>query len=188
MPRGPRGRLTATDAALWKAVTADVAPLRPEDIAEAAPEIAPDPPPAEPAPAATPMPDRSAKPVPGPPLAPLDRRLRQRLARGTVAPEARIDLHGLTQAEAHRRLVGFLAGAQARGHRLVLVITGKGRASGRREADERGVLRRLVPQWLALPELRPFVLGFEPAQRTHGGDGALYVRLRRAGREHFPML
>ena len=187
MPRGPRGRLTATDAALWKAVTADVAPLRPEDIAEAAPEIAPDPPPAEPAPAATPMPDRSAKPVPGPPLAPLDRRLRQRLARGTVAPDARIDLHGLTQAEAHRRLVGFLAGAQARGHRLVLVITGKGRASGG-EADERGVLRRLVPQWLALPELRPFVLGFEPAQRTHGGDGALYVRLRRAGREHFPML
>jgi DNA-nicking Smr family endonuclease len=79
--------------------------------------------------------------------------------------------------------VSFLAGAQAQGHRLVLVITGKGRARESWPApDERGVLRRLVPQWLALPELRVLVLGFEPAQRTHGGDGALYVRLRRTGR------
>ena len=182
MPRGPRKGLTAADAALWKAAVADVAPLRPEEAQEAAPE----PPPAESetAPAATPRERRGpAKPAPGPPsLAPLDRRSRQRLARGAPV-DARIDLHGLSQHEAHRRLVSFLAGAQAQGHRLVLVITGKGRARESWPApDERGVLRRLVPQWLALPELRVLVLGFEPAQRTHGGDGALYVRLRRAGR------
>jgi DNA-nicking Smr family endonuclease len=121
-----------------------------------------------------------AKTAPGP-LEPLDRRLRARLARGTAAIDGRLDLHGLTQREAHARLKSFLTEAQLRGARVVLVITGKGRPEGAAPLaeDARGVLRRAVPLWLASPEFRPFVSGFDEAHRTHGGAGALYVRVRR---------
>jgi DNA-nicking Smr family endonuclease len=115
-----------------------------------------------------------------PPLAPLDRRLKQRVARGTEPIDARLDLHGYTQARAHAALLAFLQRAQRDGVRLALVVTGKGGA--RRDAlapSERGVLKRQVPIWLALPEFRSFVLGFEAAHVGHGGEGALYVRLRR---------
>lgn len=121
-----------------------------------------------------------------PPLAPLDKGLRRRLARGRSAIDRSIDLHGMTQAEAHDALRGFLAAAQARGDRLVVVVTGKGgaRASGREASwgDAPGVLRRSVPHWLHAPDLRAIVLGFEEAGRAHGGAGALYVRLRRGAR------
>jgi DNA-nicking Smr family endonuclease len=90
-----------------------------------------------------------------------------------------IDLHGLRQAEAHGRLIAFLLRSQAAGHGLVLVITGKGGAAAPGVFEERGVLRRSVPHWLRLPDLRGVVLGFEEAQAPHGGSGALYVRLRR---------
>jgi DNA-nicking Smr family endonuclease len=110
------------------------------------------------------------------PLAPLERRSRQRLARGIDAIDARIDLHGRTQSEAHALLLRFLRKAQANGAKTVLVITGKG---GGGHDTGRGVLRRQVPLWLALPELRPLVLGFDQAGVAHGGEGALYVRLRR---------
>jgi DNA-nicking Smr family endonuclease len=113
-----------------------------------------------------------------PPLAPLGRRERSRLAKGRNAIDARLDLHGMTQARAHRRLIAFLHGAHADGATFVLVITGKGRASA--AEHERGVLRRQVPLWLALPDLRGLVVGFEEAHIGHGGEGALYVRLRRA--------
>ena len=90
-----------------------------------------------------------------------------------------IDLHGLNQAEAHQSLRGFLRHSQARGAKLVIVVTGKGGPSD--EAGpwrhERGVLRRLTPHWLREPDLRSIVLGFEEAGRAHGGSGALYVRL-----------
>jgi DNA-nicking Smr family endonuclease len=109
-----------------------------------------------------------------PPLAPLGRRMKQRVARGKQAIDARLDLHGLTQAQAHDALLRFLRNANARDARLVLVITGKGRGS------EPGVLRRQVPQWLGLPEFRNLVVGFEDAHIAHGGEGALYVRVRRA--------
>jgi DNA-nicking Smr family endonuclease len=111
------------------------------------------------------------------PLAPLGRRMKRSVARGKKAIDARLDLHGLTQAQAHTALLRFLRAASARDARLVLVITGKGR---RGEADERGVLRRQVPQWLGLPEFRLYVVGFEDAHTAHGGEGALYVRVRRA--------
>lgn len=88
-----------------------------------------------------------------------------------------LDLHGLTQGDAHGRLSAFLRRAQAGGFGLVLVITGQGRSGGL--GDERGVLRRAVPHWLSLPELRPIVLGFEEAGPRQGGAGALVVRLRR---------
>ena len=111
--------------------------------------------------------------APMPASAPLGRRLRQRVARGKDAIDARLDLHGLTQAQAHSTLLHFLRNAHARDARLVLVITGKGRGG------ETGVLRRQVPQWLGLPEFRSLVVGFEDAHIAHGGEGALYVRVRR---------
>ena len=114
-----------------------------------------------------------------PALAPMTRRERQKLARGTHEIDARLDLHGRTQAEARTALVRFLRRAQAEGLRFVLVVTGKG---GRGEGEERGVLRRQVPLWLALPEFRPLVVGFELAAIGHGGEGALYVRVRRGER------
>jgi DNA-nicking Smr family endonuclease len=123
-----------------------------------------------------------------PSLAPIDRRLRRELARGRASIDAALDLHGLTQAEAHQTLRGFLRQSQARGARLVIVVTGKGgpldEPGGR--PQERGVLRRLAPHWLREPDLRSVVLGFEEAGRAHGGSGALYVRLRRlkAGPAH----
>jgi DNA-nicking Smr family endonuclease len=178
--RGRRRALSAEDRRLWESVTRSVEPLRRRAEAPAADapptagaETAADQRPALPTP--PPAPERSAPP----PLASLDRRGRQRIARGRVAIAARIDLHGLTQARAHAELRRFLHLAQANDARLVLVITGKGARAADTER-ERGVLRRLVPQWLASPDLRGFVVGFEPAHAAHGGDGALYVRVRRA--------
>src|SRR5262249_39337291 len=117
---------------------------------------------------------------PPPPLAPLERRLRQRLARGSETIDRRLDLHGLTQREAHAALAHFLRASQTHGVRIVLVVTGKGaRDAGGDPFAERGVLRRLGPQWLAAAEFRSLVVGFEAAHLGHGGEGALYVRLRR---------
>ena len=111
-----------------------------------------------------------------PPLAPLGRRMKQRVARGKEKIDGRLDLHGLTQSEAHATLLRFLRTASSRGARLVLIITGKG---ARASEGERGVLKRQVPQWLGLPEFRALIIGFEDAHVTHGGEGALYVRIRR---------
>jgi DNA-nicking Smr family endonuclease len=112
-----------------------------------------------------------------PPLAPLGRRERSQLSKGKKEIEARLDLHGMTQARAHRALSGFLHQAHGEGLTFVLIITGKGKIGS--EA-ERGVLRRQVPQWLSQPEFRTFVVGFEEAHIGHGGAGALYVRIRRS--------
>ncbi len=119
-----------------------------------------------------------------PALAPLERRLRQKLARGRAAPDAAIDLHGMHRQEASDALQEFLTRAQISGARIVLVVTGKGRVAS--EGGAAGVLRTSVPNWLRGAEYRSIVLGFEEASRPHGGAGALYVRLRRrdrAGRE-----
>lgn len=115
-----------------------------------------------------------------PPLAPLGRRLKQRVARGREPIEARIDLHGMTQARAHAALLAFLQRAQSDGARTALIVTGKG-LRGRDGDPEapRGVLKRQVPIWLSLPEFRALIVGLEDAHIAHGGEGALYVRLRR---------
>ena len=113
-----------------------------------------------------------------PPLAPLGRRERSKLSRGRKDIDARLDLHGMTQTKAHRVLLNFLYHAQTDGMSVVLVITGKGRTVG--PESERGVLRRQVPQWLGLPEFRSFVIGFDEAHIGHGGEGALYVRIRKS--------
>lgn len=111
-------------------------------------------------------------------VAGLDRRSAERMRRGRMAIDARLDLHGLGQQDAHSQLNSFLARAQAQGLRCVLVITGKGRSS-----EEGGVLRKQVPKWLNLPDNRERVLAFDYARPQHGGSGALYILLRRQ-REH----
>jgi DNA-nicking Smr family endonuclease len=177
----PRRILSYDERVLWTTVTKSIAPLHDDKPdRDEAPEPPLTPPPSPPSKRASrappqPPPQPPAKPA-APPLAPLGRRLRPRVARGRVAIDARMDLHGLTQAEAHAALARFLHAASGRGARLVLIITGKG---GRGGGNERGVLRRQVPQWLALPEFRELVVGFEDAHVAHGGEGALYVRLRR---------
>jgi DNA-nicking Smr family endonuclease len=106
----------------------------------------------------------------------LDETTHRKLAKGRLALSGRIDLHGLTQGEAHGLLHGFLYRAHANGLRHVLVITGKGASLG---SD--GILRQAVPHWFATPSFRPLVSAYEFAHRSHGGDGAIYVRLRRSG-------
>ncbi len=182
-PHAVRKRgLTEEERALWHAVAKSATPLRRRkaivingnaDTTDVVRPIARHEKPTPVRPAAA----KVAKPSP-PPLAPLGRRERSQLAKGRKSIDARLDLHGMTQERAHRRLIGFLQGAAQDGATFVLVITGKGRASVL-ESD-RGVLRRQVPHWLALPELRSLVVGFEEAGIGHGGEGALYVRLRRA--------
>jgi DNA-nicking Smr family endonuclease len=185
MSKRRRPEPTPEDIALWETIAKDVAPLarRAKPPAQSEPAKAPKPAPAtKPAKAKSPQPSKPAPPPrqqQPPRLAPLDRRARSRIARGAVAIDARLDLHGLTQAAAHARLRRFLADCQADGAKLVLVITGKGRAGEARPAgEERGVLKRMVPIWLGASELRPLVIGFETAGRGHGGEGALYVRIR----------
>jgi DNA-nicking Smr family endonuclease len=121
------------------------------------------------------VPQISSAVRPEPPLdslAGIDRANAERLKRGRHAVEARLDLHGLTQAEAYRALAVFVANAQAAGRRCVLVITGRGRLGA-------GILRSAVPRWLSEPGLRRHLLGIAPAQPRHGGGGALYLLLRR---------
>ena len=113
-----------------------------------------------------------------PALSPIVRKDKQRLARGYAAVDARIDLHGMTQSEAYGALRRLLHRSQANGGKFVLVITGKGVRDASRGGS--GVLRRQVPMWLALPEFRRYVLGFDVADTGHGGEGALYVRVRKA--------
>lgn len=128
-----------------------------------------------------------APPVPSaPPLADFEHRHRRKLARNVEAIDARLDLHGMRQREAHGALRAFLFAGAARGHRYVLVITGKGTSAEIERLrdftqEERGVLRRLVPQWLAEPEFRAIVLSYTAASIRHGGEGALYIRLRKLG-------
>ena len=133
----------------------------------------------------TPPPQPARKP---PPLADFDRRAVRQVASGRTGIDARIDLHAMRQRDARGELRAFLFAAQARGARTVLVITGKGGPSTDDDnlaaalgKPQRGVLRRSVPQWLEEPELRTVVLSFTTANIRHGGEGALYVQLRKGG-------
>ncbi|MEZ5668001.1 MAG: Smr/MutS family protein [Alphaproteobacteria bacterium] len=181
-----RRRLTADERALWAAVTADVRRLRPAgDGPREAPPVAAEAPPEPapgrqsagaaaamrvPTPAATPA---RAKPPPEPGHG-LDRRRHERRRRGQLPIDGVIDLHGLTQAAAHRRIDRYVAESVAAGRRVILVVTGKGPS-----AEGGGILRRRLADWLMLPACRPHVLAFTPAQPRHGGSGAFYVLLRR---------
>ena len=183
LPQRRKRGLSAEEHALWESVAKQVKPLRkrhraakppaatPEVEAKVAPQPVASAKPAAPAPIIAPP-----RPAP-PPLAPIGRRERSHLSRGRKEIDARLDLHGMTQTRAHRALFGFLQRAHHDGMTFVLVITGKGKMGA---GSERGVLRRQVPEWLSLPEFRTLVVGFEEAGIGHGGEGALYVRVRRA--------
>jgi DNA-nicking Smr family endonuclease len=183
MARDGNGRRVLSDdeRVLWTIVTKTIAPLREPALNpdEESPDKAA---PAARRPlarkAAEPAAPRQEAPAVSPPSA-LGRRKRSRVARGREAIDGRLDLHGLTQSEAHATLLRFLRNASARQARLVLVITGKG--SGKDgDPGGRGVLRRQLPQWLALPEFRALVIGFEQAHIAHGGEGAWYISVRRS--------
>ncbi|HEV7481131.1 MAG TPA: Smr/MutS family protein [Roseiarcus sp.] len=180
-PRKRLRRLSDEEIALWTEVARSVARRRGAALPMPLNPIRAARPPAPPPTTAGPPAARPAKPSTPPPLAPIERRLKRELSRGRATIDAALDLHGLTQAEAHQALRGFLRHSQARGARLVIIVTGKGGAIDELGGwpNERGVLKRLTPQWLREPDLRSVVLGFEEAGRAHGGSGALYVRLRR---------
>jgi DNA-nicking Smr family endonuclease len=182
-----RGKPDDDDTGLWKAVTKDVKPIKRTAPARAKPEAAKDPARAQPKkqggaapvrpalparpkpPAATPARELSHGQAPG-----VDKRTLDRLRRGQLPIEAEIDLHGHTLDEAHRVLNAFIAGHAAAGRRCVRVITGKGsfRQGG-------GVLKTAVPRWLNESPLQDGILAFTHARRDDGGEGALYVLLRR---------
>ena len=180
-PRRKRS-LSEEERALWESVAKQTKPLRKRHRAAKPPGLPDAETPAAARPAAAPRPPQPVKiPSPpnpeAPPLAPIGRRERSQLSRGRKEIDARLDLHGMTQTRAHRALSAFLQRAQGDGLTFVLIITGKGKMGAE---SERGVLRRQVPQWLGLPEFRSLVVGFEEAHIGHGGEGALYVRIRRA--------
>ncbi len=186
------------DLALWKYVTRDAKPLTKRAPPRAHPNPA-DAPPAEAEPKTEAKNENSpARALPRPrPVTPprraepalehgraagVDRRRAERLRRGRLPVEARLDLHGYTQDQAHAALGRFLGESQARGLRCVLVITGKGTTTGAvtgAATGASGVLRGQVPRWLNEPGNRARVLAFDYAQAKHGGLGALYVLLRR---------
>jgi DNA-nicking Smr family endonuclease len=175
-----RRGLTPEEQSLWARIARTINPLaghawpdEPEPPSAARKSPPASKPKSPPSPAA-----KIPKPKNPPPLAPLEPKLAKALKRG-AAVDARLDLHGYRQDEAHARLIGFLKRQQARDARVVLVITGKGR-DGADSFSGRGVLKRLVPAWLSEPSLRGIVLGFSEASAAHGGAGALYVRLRKA--------
>jgi len=185
-PPRRRRALSEEERALWESVAKQTKPLRkkPRVTKSQAPPPEPDAPVAvKTAAAPKSPPSAKAQPAPradvapaAPPLVSLGRRERSQLSRGRKEIDARLDLHGMTQTRAHRALFGFLQQAHHEGLTFVLVITGKGKLGAE---SERGVLRRQVPQWLSLPEFRTLVVGFEEAHIGHGGEGALYVRIRR---------
>ena len=191
-------QLSSEERRLWSHVARHVKPMKgkalpPEPQLEEKPDTAPAPRIGSPPPNVPPFPPQK----PGlPPLAPVERRTLLALRRGRKEVDSVIDLHGMRQeaahgallsflhhgmrqAEAHQALRSFLHRSQGAGLKIVLVVTGKGKAGSDNPFEERGVLRRMVPHWLRLPDVRSLVVGFEEASPQHGGSGALYVRLRR---------
>jgi DNA-nicking Smr family endonuclease len=168
-------KLTDEDRVLWNLVAKSATPLKGRKAVEEEP----------PRPAVeekiSPVAAKAAS-APASPVPPkrqhvmhtLDRPTLDKLAVGKLQIEGRVDLHGMTQSEAHALLLSFLQRAHANGVRYVLVITGKGFSSG---GD--GILKRQVPAWLSTPPFRALVSSHDLAARRHGGEGALYIRLRK---------
>jgi len=176
-------RPSAEEIGLWRRAMRDVAPLRGRPVrTEPVPErrhsaglsaVPSDPEPGKEAGQMPALPNKTAQRLqPLDRFAGVDRATADKVKRGRYPVAGRLDLHGMTQIEAHRALAGFVSGARAAGKRCVLVITGHGRISG-------GVLKTSVPRWLTEPELRRHILAIAPAQPQHGGDGALYLLLRK---------
>lgn len=183
-----RRRVTAAERRLWRTVMKDALPLSDDETED---DDVPEPPPQPPkrtrrGAVESPVPSERAREALGTAPQNLDWRKRRDLRRGRIRIDGRLDLHGLTVEGAHRALHSFIIRSRQEGRRCVLVITGKG---GRRRAEEEtgfmpdrngpGILRRQVPFWLAEPGMRGHVIASETAQPRHGGEGALYVFLRK---------
>ncbi len=168
-----RRLLRPDELRVWRAVASTVRPFAGRVLPpEPAPAALPVPHPPKPPPAAEPH--RAASPqrrIPGA-LHDIEPNRARRIVIGREPIGARLDLHGLDQDRARAALEGFIVQAQLQGHRAVLVITGQGRTGD-------GVLRRRAPEWLAEARLRGIVAGVSVADRRHGGDGALFVALKR---------
>ena len=199
----PARPIAPDEAELWSRVAQTVEKVKKKPrVPSHVDEVLPSPPVA---PKAEPSPHSKSKPKPprqsslpaapppppprAPPLADFDRRTVRQVSAGKTAIDARLDLHGMRQADARGELRAFLRACQGKGFKTVLVITGKG---GPAERDylagalgepQRGVLRRAVPQWLQEPDMRAIVLSYTTAGPRHGGEGALYVQLRKPRRD-----
>jgi DNA-nicking Smr family endonuclease len=186
-----RRPISDEERALWQMIAKTATPLK--RCRKSEPKAVPAVPPEKPAvktakPKTKPAPVRTPAPAAPPPARPhelshglavgIDKRQAERFRRGKTPIEGRIDLHGRTQQQAHDDLHAFLARAHAGGKRMVLVITGKGITG-----SKSGVLRENVPRWLNEPTLRRHVLAFDYAEPQHGGEGALYVLLKRKKEE-----
>ena len=182
-----RRPISEEERALWQLIARTATPLKRRRKSEPKPPQVP--PPGKPAaktarPKEKPAAPKAPAPIPPPPARPhalshglsvgIDKRQAERFRRGKTPIEGKIDLHGRTQAQAHDDLHDFIARAHAAGKRMVLVITGKGMT-----ASKSGVLKENVPRWLNEPGLRRHVLAFDYAEPQHGGEGALYVLLKR---------
>jgi DNA-nicking Smr family endonuclease len=181
----PKRRVTPDELELWRHVAQTVRPIKSKRRAASPKDEAPSPPAAKPksakpaAPAAPPP-----RPQPPKPAKPhelihglshgIDRRQAERFRKGKLPIEGKIDLHGRTQQDAHDDLLAFLKRAHGAGKRTLLVVTGKGMTT-----SKTGILRQAVPRWLNEPAFRPLVLAFDYAEPQHGGEGALYVLLKR---------
>ncbi|MDP2764475.1 MAG: Smr/MutS family protein [Brevundimonas sp.] len=177
-----RDDLSPDDRRIWARVAGSVTPAKPKKAARVTPGAAVVDPPAAPhakgvaKPRSVPPPYAPVVATPARPRGhpeELEPRRQRRLSRERDPIEAKFDLHGFGRFQAQDALTAFLLGAQARGYRSVLVITGQGRRGGT------GVIRASVHEWLQGPALRGVVSGFASAARHHGGDGALYVTIRR---------
>jgi len=201
MARRKRGKLSEEDHEVWSRVAETTIPLRP--IVTKSPDFAPEP-------VHAPLAQKPPRPVIRPltriggvtpeahvtiNLAPdpmkasekpgnqMDRRNFERLRKGKMRPDARLDLHGMTAAEAHSELIAFIHRSHAAGKRLALVITGKGNSTRQEEGimpSRQGILRHSLPHWLSRADLKPMILEITPAHAKHGGGGAYYVYLRRS--------
>lgn len=183
-------KLRPDEQELWSRVASTASPLDPKRAEKSALVLPsakpPEPKRAGPAPIQSfeigqKAPCQSRIPEPRKPAPMMDAKAFRKLKRGKLRPEARIDLHGMTVDRAHPALLRFIIGSHAKGLRLVLVITGKGEGPGPSGPlpYQRGILRRQVPSWLSQAPLGSLILQTAPADRRHGGEGALYVYLRR---------
>lgn len=208
-PKKPKSLLAAKlpaepdDAALWRHITSNIKPLKSRAKKRVPIAPAPERPAAEPARAEKPRlasvsiggnaPERPAVTV-TPSLEPgvaagIDRNTFQKFRTGSMAIDGTLDLHGMTQAEAHDSLIRYIGASYRMGRRCLIVITGKGLRGGDSDGGDRrdlfrptggrGILQQAVPKWLNQLDLRPMILAIAHAQPKHGGTGALYVLLRR---------
>ena len=170
--------LTAAERALWDRVVETVDPLRPTEGASA-PKPATDSkrPAAAPPPAPAPVPLNRQRPLPT--TGGLDGHWDRRLKRGGVAPDVTVDLHGHTLSSAHGRLDSALELSIAAGHRAILLITGKPRDTAERQQSGRGAIRAAVTDWLAASRHASSIAAVRGAHPRHGGNGALYIILKR---------